>query len=335
MRERKYDLRPWVGALAMAALILDGKTAVSAGADAVELCIRVLIPSLFPFFVFSPLLASGSGALFRPLAKLLQLPEGADSILLVSFLGGYPVGAAVTAQHYNDGNLSSLDARRMIAFCSNAGPSFIFGIGSRFFPNVCYCWLLWGIHITSAVLVGVLTPKDGKRIFHPKKNALSLTDALKNAITVMATVCGWVILFRILIAFLDRWGLWAAPVQLRVVLCGILELANGCCMLNEINSTGLRMILFCGFLGFGGLCVLLQTRSVTGGMDISLYLPGKVTQTAISILLCSVAQLFLPLADRYVLPVWVFVLAAIICLFYPIRLRKNENKGRNLCRIGV
>ena len=37
-------------------LILDGKTAISGASEGLQLCIRSVIPSLFPFFVLSNLL---------------------------------------------------------------------------------------------------------------------------------------------------------------------------------------------------------------------------------------------------------------------------------------
>ncbi len=327
----KRNLLPWVGAIAVAALILDGKTAVGAAGDAVDLCIRVLIPSLFPFFVFSPLLVSGGfGKLFAPLARVLRLPKGAESILPVSFLGGYPVGAAAVSEQVQSGALSRKDGQRMLAFCSNAGPSFLFGIGLQLFPSSGYCWLLWCIHILSAVTVALMTSGSGGKLEMQASAEIPLTSALQKAISVMAAVCGWVVLFRILIGFLDRWLLWAVPKALRILVCGILELANGYCELAAVDSIGLRMVLFSGLLAFGGLCVWLQTKSVTAGLDISLYLPGKLTQAAVSILLCTGVQFFLSEDARYVPPLWILLICIGICILYALLARKIKISSRNL-----
>ncbi len=332
----RRNVLPVLAAVAMAALILDGKTAVVAASDAVQLCIQVLIPSLFPFFVFSPLLASGGfGKLFLPLGRMLRLPRGTESILLVSFLGGYPVGAAVAAQCVRNGTLKKQDARRMMAFCSNAGPSFLFGIGLSLFPSAWYCWVLWGIHILSAVAVGIMTPGGGGTMKPMPQSSISLPGALRSAIGVMGTVCGWVVLFRILIGFLDRWLLWAVPQEIRIALCGALELANGCSMLADLENTGLRMLLFSGMLSFGGLCVWLQTRSVTQGVDTALYLPGKAAQAACSILLTSLTQLLLPQQERIVPSVPILLCCAGICAVYPLAARKMQNRCRKTEAVGV
>ena len=84
-------------ALGMLVLILDAKTALSGAAAGVELCIRTVIPSLFPFFFLSVMLtATLVGRALPPLrwlGRLLRLPEGAECIYITGLLGGYPVGA--------------------------------------------------------------------------------------------------------------------------------------------------------------------------------------------------------------------------------------------------
>ena len=48
------------------------------------------------------------------------------------------------------------DAQRMLAFCSNAGPSFLIGILSTKFSEGWILWLIWGIHNLSAVAVAMI-----------------------------------------------------------------------------------------------------------------------------------------------------------------------------------
>ena len=69
---------------------------------------------------------------------------------------------------------------------------------------------------------------------------LTLPDALQCSLKIMANVCGWIILFRILIAFMTRWVLWLLPVPAQVAITGILELSNGCCALDKISNEELK-----------------------------------------------------------------------------------------------
>ena len=287
----KQQLWTGIGAsIGMLVLILDGKTALEGARQGIELCLRTVIPSLFPFFLLSVLLTSSlvgsSLPVLRPLGKLCGIPKGAESILVSGFLGGYPVGAQAIASACHAGQVQKKDAERMLAFCNDAGPAFLFGMVSSMFPYRWMAWVLWGIHIVSAVLVSLLIPgNSAKTVGTSSAKQATLSAALRSAITVMATVCGWVVLFRVVIAFLSRWVLWLLPTAAQVAITGLLELSNGCCELTAISDIDLRFILCSGILAFGGVCVTMQTVSVTNGLSLRYYFTGKLLQTVFSLVL--------------------------------------------------
>lgn len=291
-----------VGAgIGMLILILDGRTALEGVRAGIDLCLRTVIPSLFPFSLLSIVLtgslAGYSPAILRPVGKLCGIPRGAESILITGFLGGYPVGAQSVAAAYRSGQLSRSDAQRMLAFCSNAGPAFLFGMVSAMFPRRWMVWTLWGIHMGSAILVSLLLPRHASVTANVSPgSSLSLTNSLWSALRVMASVCGWVVLFRVVIAFLNRWVLWLLPVQAQVAVIGLLELSNGCCELLTVSDIHLRFVLCSGMLAFGGLCIAMQTASVTEGLPLGSYILGKLLQGFFSLLLAAavVGNLWLP-----------------------------------------
>ncbi len=328
--DRKRICSLAVAGISMAVLILDTKTGLQAASQGVILCLQTLIPSLFPFFVVSNLLTSAlSGAGIRPVEKLLRIPEGSGGIFLTGLLGGYPVGARAVGQSCDSGLLSDRDARRMLAFCSNAGPSFLFGMGVFIFREVRYCWLLWGIHILSAIVVGILTPGNSLERIKPGGISLCIPAALKNSVQTMALVCGWVVIFRVILGFCQRWFLWLLPQTGQVIFSGILELANGCCRLPEIRDPDLKLILCAVFLGFGGLCVALQTVSVAGKADTTLYLPGKLCQSAVSFLLC------LPFVQIRAPYIGIGVCCLGVCGIYYFYAKKLQNRTGNPVTLGV
>jgi len=279
-------------------LILDARTAIDSARDGVSICLRAVIPSLFPFLVLSCILTSSlwgtKSKILRPIGKLCGVPEGAESLLLLGFLGGYPVGAQSVSDAYHRGYLSKSAAERLLGFCNNAGPSFIFGILGVAFSSKSASWALWLIHIGSAVIVGMLLPgKNKENCVMQSKPMLSLPKALERSLGVMATICGWVVAFRVILGVLDRWIFWILPAEIRVLLTGILELSNGCLALCEVTSEGTRFVLSSLMLALGGLCVGMQTVSVTGKLGTGMYFHGKIMQSLLSFLLAMICQYFL------------------------------------------
>lgn len=288
---RKHIYISTAASVGMLILILDSQTALLGARQGLALCLQTIIPSLFPFFLLSVLLTGsllGSRCPFPNALRLsLGIPHGAESILLTGLLGGYPVGAQAIGQAYQNGHISKEDAEHMLAFSSNAGPAFLFGIVAGMFPEKRYAVLLWGIHIASALLVGLLYPqKHTASPIHISHAPPTLSGALTNALQITAAVCGWIILFRIVLSFLERWILWWFPDEIQVIISGLLELSNGCCQLNAISDRKVRFVCTSGLLAWGGFCVCLQTASVTEGLSLRSYYLGKLLQTLFSILLC-------------------------------------------------
>ena len=118
-------------------LILDTECALTGMSQGIQLCLSTVIPSVFPFLFLGPMLASMIPPLpvLRPLGKVLKIPPGSENLLLTSFLCGYPAGAKSVYAAWERGQLSGSDARRMLAFCNNAGPAFIFGVGGALFQH--------------------------------------------------------------------------------------------------------------------------------------------------------------------------------------------------------
>ena len=324
-----------LSAPAFLALILDSRTGFSAAREGVTLCLTTLIPSMFPFFMLSILLTNsllGQPIHFlRPVATLCRIPEGTESLLAIGLLGGYPVGAQNVITAYQQGSLSREDAQRMAVFCNNAGPAFLFGYLGPLFDNPFYPWLIWGIQMVSAFLVGWFLPCGIQMMTSGTKSPpLSISQALNQSLRVMGQVCGWVILFRVVIGFLERWCFWTIPKWLSIFLAGLLELSNGCIQLTNFPSNGLRMMMASVFLGFGGLCVLLQTLSITNSLPIPMYLPGKILQGLIAFLLAYLTQFLLPDANPYIISPYLLVVIGLSCMTLTFILRKEGNNSSNL-----
>lgn len=270
-----------ISASVMLLLILKPNIAIAGAKDGIDLCIKTVIPSLFPYFVLSALLTNAMtgihAPIFAPLGRLCGIPQGSEILLLTGLLGGYPVGAQAVTQAWRNGQLSTQDARRMLGFCSNAGPAFFFGILTIQFQSRLIVVILWMIHTLSAILVGALLPgRNRAKILLPPADEIGISGAVRRSVGVTATVCAWIVLFRIILAFLG------ALLPMNAAANGLLELANGCCDLWRIDNITARFLTASVMLAFGGVCVCMQTVSATSGLGLGMYLPGKLLQSAFS-----------------------------------------------------
>lgn len=322
-------------------LILDSGTALAGAQDGIALCLQSVIPSIFPFLVLTgvllPYLVGKPRAILRPVSRLLGIPPGTEGIFFAGLLGGYPTGALMVTQAWKSGRISRGNAERMLAFCSNAGPSFLFGILAARYPSIWMLWALWGIHIISAILVAAVMPgKAGNDAPAVGFSPMTWSDSLKNAVKTMGCICGWVIFFRVMLAFLDRWVLWLLPITARIAVHGILELANGCCSLEQVPTVGLRFVICSGMLAFGGICVLLQTSSVTDKLSLRYHLAGKLLQTVFSILFSLLSQQLIFCSEdkldiSFLLPAFL----SVTLIFFAFLGVKLKFRGRNPVKIGV
>ena len=331
----RRTVRTAAAACAMGFLILHAPDAAASCREGIQLCAQVLIPSLFPFFLVSCLLTDALAnkpiPLLRPVERLCRIPAGSGCLLLTGLLGGYPAGAQSVGLAYRTGRICRTDGERMLSFCSNAGPAFLFGMVAPFFDNPLHLWLLWAVHILSALLAGFLIPGGGTQ-FSPASGSPGITavQAMDKSIRSMASVCGWVILFRMVLGLAEPALTSFTSEEFRIALSGMLELSNGCIRLDGIHRTGLRFFLASGMLSFGGVCVAMQTGSVCGGLSMRRYIPGKLLQMGISFALSGLLQPLFPAQER-ISPIWCAVF-----LLLPALIRKpRKNKGRIPAPVGV
>ena len=322
MKKPRNIIAAITAALGMFILIMDTKTAVAGAQEGIKQCIRVIIPSIFPFFLVSGMFCQSMQQMYlsflSPIRKLCKMPHGSEPLLIVGLLGGYPVGAKEIANMYKAGMIDKKNAERMLGFCSNAGPSFIFGIiASQFTSQAAAFWIL-GIQILSAIITAAILPGYNEGPVKINVKGTSLISVFNGSIRSIASVCGWVILFRVILAFFNRWFLWSTPDFIGVIVSGVLELANGCVQLHKIQNEGLRMIISSAILSAGGVCVYLQTISVTQGLGTVMYFSGKMIQCCVSIILSGIAQIIIFKASETISIKYLWVPIFVIPLIYAI-----------------
>lgn len=286
-------------------LLLDNRNAFLGAQEGIELCIKSVIPSLFPLLAISSYLVPIiSGTRFSLLSKLLGVPAGLEAIFVIGCIGGYPVGAQCLCQGVQAGMLRKEDAQPMLGICTNCGPSFIFGVVGALFSSSREAAAILAIGIIGAIINNLITPHAESTGSVQPSVPVTFPQALNMAVRSMAGICAWVILGRIAVSFCEaRLGM-LIPLSGRILLSGMLELTNGCIQLRKIASYEYRFILAAFFTGFGGLCVAMQVNALchTAGVSAKGYLTKKFRHGLICALLAYLYQIIPgPYAFRLIL----------------------------------
>lgn len=334
MRRKIYELLGLLAVLGCgAALICFPKEAVQAASDGLTLCLNVIIPSLFPFFVISTLavdlgLAAKIGRLIEPLMRRLFNVSGACAAAFVlGFVGGYPVGARTAISLYERGECSRREAERLLSFCNNSGPAFILGVvGTGVFSDNRVGLLLYLVHGLASVLCGICFRRwrGGSDVTRPRIRqsstarpgfAAAFTGGVKSSFASTINICGFVIFFTVLIKMLFISGVLPAladglafvlsPLGLdgdmaRRLLTGVIELSSGVWSLSgaaESLSAGAAMAAF--MLGWAGISVHCQTLSFLcdSGLSAKTYIIGKFMHGVFSAILVRLAFAVLPFEE--------------------------------------
>ena len=269
-------------AAAFAALLRFPQEVSAAVTEGLRLSVSVLIPSLFPFFICVNLtsalgLTGVLARVFAPVMRRMFHVSGAGcTAVLCGAAGGYPSGAQCAAALYREGQLSRAEAEFLLLFCNNAGPAFLFGaVGTVLGIGMTGCLLLWGIHLLSALVIGLVNrPKEAPNAALPpvqRANASgAVVEAVRSAGQAVLQITMFVAAFSVLARLLTMAAAHILPDGVCTVLTGMLELSGGVAALAAMPiALRWKLALASFFLGFGGLCVWMQTQAVLAPAGLS------------------------------------------------------------------
>ena len=269
-------------AAAFAALLRFPQEVSAAVTEGLRLSVSVLIPSLFPFFICVNLtsalgLTGVLARVFAPVMRRMFHVSGAGcTAVLCGAAGGYPSGAQCVAALYREGQLSRAEAEYLLLFCNNAGPAFLFGaVGTVLGIGMTGCLLLWGIHLLSALVIGLVNrPKEAPNAALPpvqRANASgAVVEAVRSAGQAVLQITMFVAAFSVLARLLTMAAVHILPDGVCTVLTGMLELSGGIAALAAMPiALRWKLALASLFLGFGGLCVWMQTKAVLAPAGLS------------------------------------------------------------------
>ncbi|MBO5203724.1 MAG: hypothetical protein J6B72_03835 [Clostridia bacterium] len=299
-------------------LILFFKSSESAAlwvSEGLTLCVRRLIPSLFPFIALSSLIASsGLGTVF---GRILRAPfnalfgiggEGACAVIL-GWLCGFPVGAKCACELYGDSKLTSAEYKRILCICGTPSPAFLVGtVGEAMLGSQQSGVWLYVLSIVSAAAVGIALRLLGGDASAPQTDvagicstsehvsfARSLTRAISDSAGGMLCICAFVVFFSAFLGVLESsLSFLDLSEASDCLLFSFFELTSG---LSRICSSRLpHAFPICALsVGWSGLSVHFQTMAICGDRSpsFSLYILCHLIRALLCFILAFVANTFL------------------------------------------
>lgn len=280
---------------------------------------RFVLPSLFPFFFLTRLL-SAFGAieivsvkLQKVMKTLFNLPPTSSYPILMSYLSGYPVGAKIISEMYEERLIDENTAKKLALPASTSGVVFVVGsVGGLMFQDVKIGWIIYLSHILGAIILGIVmrskqTAQATNDLILPK-NTLDnvLGEAVYSSVISILLVGGYIILFYVLIDVLFSLPTTTIFINFinnllqtnltESVLRGFFEATQGISEVAKICSNKkIASVMACGLISFGGLSINLQNMNFLSKAKISFgyFLPKKLLHALFSMLICLVFVLFL------------------------------------------
>jgi sporulation integral membrane protein YlbJ len=222
---------------------------------------EIVFPSLLPFFIVSEMLIGFGvvrfiGVLLEPLMRpLFKVPGVGGFVWAMGMASGYPAGAKLTARLRQEGQLTKIEAERLVSFTNSSNPLFIFGaVSVGFFYNVQLGVILALAHYLGNISVGLLMRFYGKSEENLKKEkdkklsirdafaALHRTriqdnrpigkllgDAVMSSIQTLLMIGGFIILFSVinkLLFHLHITAFLAQFIELALAMMGMTEMLS-------------------------------------------------------------------------------------------------------------
>ena len=311
-KQRLQDAFVLCGFLLCGAGLLCYSKAVSAAmTQALALCVQVLLPSLFPFFVLSSMFISTgviqrlSPRLEKPFQWLFGLPGSFGAALLLGAAGGYPVGAKTIATLYQQGQCSKRDAEKALRFCNNAGPAFLISaVGASLLQDPHAGLKLYAVHVLSALIIGFIYRKNTDHVkYHcitadHMRNTATISlflRAVTDAFSSFLNVSAFVLIFSVISTMLQQLplidSLHCLPgggILWYGLLAGFLELTSGVACLTQGGLPPSSLLPALSFVcGWGGCSVQFQTINLLhdAGLSCSQYLKSKLLQGILAALI--------------------------------------------------
>lgn len=282
--------------------------------DGLNMFIICVLPGLLPFMLLTKLLTNFgyvqklSNRLYRPTKLLFNTSGIASYVFIMSILSGYPIGAKIICDLYQNNQISYLDAKKTLSFATTSGPIFIIGsVGATMFGNQIIGVIIYLSHILSSIMCGIIFA--GKRLKRTKNEnftnltkvdnilSSSISDTVQNILIVGTYITIFFLLSDILIntkiikiisyPLSIVFNKLSLPDYSVAIISGLLEVTRGVKMLS-LTPNVISACLSCALISFSGVSIILQSMNFISKCKIKAryFIFVKSVHCILSFLIC-------------------------------------------------
>ena len=262
--------------------------------DGLSLFSSSVLPGLFPFMFFTRILVSldaikkASTLMHRPMKKLFNSPGISSFVMFISLISGYPIGAKLTADLYENKVITLEDAKKTLTYSLTSGPIFVIGtVGAIILSNTKAGIIIFISHIISNFITGfILTRKKTTKQQPKPQNSINtyninkiISQSMESSIHSILIVGGFITVFYCIIEIVlslkitkfillpfefifSRIGV--EPQISRGLMSGIVEVTRGIKELSIYFNSSPQLVssIICSLISFSGLSIILQSSSM-------------------------------------------------------------------------
>lgn len=269
--------------------------------ESLNIWVKAIIPSLFPFFVISDLLITYNFIDYIPnkikkyICRLLNISDSALSILILSMVSGFPSNGRNTHNLYNKGKISKEEASYILMYTHFSSPVFILTTCSLIYLKSEKLGIILLLsHYLSNIIIGILFRNINKPSLdnstikeHKSQNfTINLIKSIRSSIDSLLLILGILTVFLIISSLIIN--IIHSNLYTSAIIRSILEMTLGLKYIASLNISMMhKVILFSAILSFGGLSVHMQVMAqiIEDKISCKYYLIGRIFQVLFSIVL--------------------------------------------------
>lgn len=273
--------------IALALTFKYSQSAIAAVSHGLELCVKTVIPSLFPFMVLSEIFVSSGAAgivaklIGKPFEYCFGISRNGASALVLGALCGFPIGTKCALSQRERGEINDRELLHLLCFCNGPSSAFLISaVGISLFGSKAFGIALYVAELLSAVVIGIIfrfvlkneTPEPSVQDTpeEPKKPGCTRTvvNAVRDSAEGMLYVCAFVVFFAVITGILEIYAeKFGISGTMKALSVGFFEMTGGVFAASELKR-GAAYICTAFIVGWSGLSVHFQFISLCGNRRI-------------------------------------------------------------------